>query len=70
MSKSYKLPWVKDKPRRHNRTSAYWRLVRRVINNEVRLSEEFLSLPKEIINDYDYCNYRWIAQDKVKYSRK
>ena len=35
MSRSYKIPILKDKPRNYKRTSLYWRPVRRVINQLV-----------------------------------
>lgn len=35
MSRSYKIPVLKDKPRNYKRTSAYWRPIRRIINQIV-----------------------------------
>jgi len=64
MSRSRKQPIYKDGPRSHKKSSVYWRTVRRVINERVRyyyerLDEEVLPEPKEIINDYDYCDWIW-----------
>jgi hypothetical protein len=35
MARSYRLPILKDKPRNYKRTSAYWRPIRRIINQIV-----------------------------------
>lgn len=64
MSRSRKKPIIKDRPRNTKKSSLYWRVVRRVINDKVRqiLSnpEKELDLPepKEIVNDYDYSDYK------------
>lgn len=63
MSRSRKQPIVKDRPRNEKKSSLYWRIVRRVINGKVRQidksdeDETNLPQPKEIVNDYDYCDY-------------
>ena len=64
MSRSRKVPIIKDRPRRHKKSSIYWRTVRRVINEKVRfyyetIDDEQLPQPEEVINDYDYCDYIW-----------
>jgi hypothetical protein len=64
MSRSRRKPIIKDRPRNAKKSSLYWRVVRRVINDKVRQiksnPEKDLSLPepKEIVNDYDYCDYK------------
>jgi hypothetical protein len=64
MSRSRRKPIVKDRPRNDKKSSLYWRIVRRVINGKVRqlskMDEDETSLPepKEIVNDYDYCDYK------------
>lgn len=63
MSRSRRQPVIKDRPRNEKKSTSYWRTVRRVIKNSVRLlkyepeSEETIPKPKEIVNDYDYCDY-------------
>lgn len=63
MSRSRRQPIVKDRPRNEKKSSLYWRIVRRVINGKVREivknddDEINLPEPKEIVNDYDYCDY-------------
>jgi hypothetical protein len=63
MSRSRRQPIIKDRPRNEKKSSLYWRIVRRVINNKVRQiiktdeDEVDLPEPKEIVNDYDYCDY-------------
>jgi hypothetical protein len=63
MSRSRKQPIIKDRPRNEKKSSLYWRIVRRVINGKVRQinksdeDETDLPQPKEIVNDYDYCDY-------------
>ena len=63
MSRSRRKPIVKDRPRNEKKSSLYWRIVRRVINGKVRQiiktdeDETELPQPREIVNDYDYCDY-------------
>jgi len=62
MSRSKKVPILKDRPRNYNKAAMYWRPIRRVINARVRhfqedLDDETLPDPKEIVNDYDYIDY-------------
>ncbi len=61
MSRSVKQPIYKDKGFRKD---SYWKTVRSNINNKVRSllnridpDSEIIPDPKEIINDYDYCDY-------------
>ena len=64
MSRSRKLPVLKDRPRNHKKSALYWRTVRRVINEKVKLYLEMpsddvnLPTPKEIVNDYDYSDWK------------
>lgn len=64
MSRSRRKPIVKDRPRNDKKSSLYWRIVRRVINDKVRQitktpdDEVDLPEPKEIVNDYDYSDYK------------
>ena len=62
MSRSRRQPIIKDRPRNEKKSSLYWRIVRRVINSKVRQiikndDEIDIPEPKEIVNDYDYCDY-------------
>jgi hypothetical protein len=64
MSRSRKKPVIKDCPRNYKKSSNYWRTIRRVTKDKVRFSQENLDDelvpdPKEIINDYDYSDYRF-----------
>jgi hypothetical protein len=64
MSKSKKLPVIKDGPRNYKKSSAYWRTVRRVTKEKVKylneeLEDNILPDPQEIVNDYDYSDYRF-----------
>ena len=64
MSRSKKKPIIKQRHKNEKKTSRYWRPVRRVINEKVKylnqsLDEEILPLPQEIVNDYDYSDYRF-----------
>lgn len=81
MSRSRRKPIIKDGPRNYKKSSSYWRQIRRVIRDKVKyLSEDLedkqLPNPKEIINDYNYSDYRFDTRfmgDKElseKYSRK
>lgn len=63
MSRSRRKPIIKDRPRNDKKSSLYWRIVRRVINSKVReilKTDEEMDLPepKEIVNDYDYSDYK------------
>lgn len=64
MSRSRRKPIIKDRPRNAKKSSLYWRVVRRVINDKVRQlfsnpdKEPDLPEPKEIVNDYDYCDFK------------
>lgn len=72
MSRSYRKPIIKDKPRNYKRTSMYWRPIRRLWKSKIQgfrtekcgfLSElhegieDLFKHPKTIINDYMYCDY-------------
>ena len=72
MGKSYKkFAYIKDKPRNKKRTTLYWKLIRRVWKQEIHNNEE-PRLAKSIINDYDYCDYKWLPKKEEieKYKRK
>lgn len=56
MSRSYKLPIIKDKPRNYKKSAWYWRRVRRVLR-QFLYREDYIPEPKEIVNDYDYSDY-------------
>jgi len=56
MSRSKKLPIIKDKPRNYKRTALYWRKIRRVNKMEVTQGKDPIN-PKLLINDYNYCDY-------------
>ena len=67
MSRSRKVPILKDRPRNHNRAAIYWRTIRRVTNAKIRYYQEdvddiILPRPEEIVNDYDYIDYIWDAR--------
>lgn len=82
MSRSNKLPIIKERPRNHKKSTEYWRKVRRVISQSVRKlffkdeDEVVIPNPKEVVNDYDYSDYtidmRDISKpsDREKYIKK
>jgi hypothetical protein len=80
MSKSRRNPIIKDKPRNEKSGTKYWRTVRRVTNEKVKylnegLDDEALPNPKEIVNDYNYSDYkndfRWDDDETIeRFSRK
>jgi len=64
MSRSRKKPIIKDRPRNYKKSSNHWRTIRRVTKDKIRflqetLEEEIIPDPKEIINNYDYSDYRF-----------
>jgi hypothetical protein len=63
MSRSRRKPVEKDKPRNEKSGAKYHRTIRRVTNEKVRyledaLEDEELPDPKEIINDYNYSDWK------------
>jgi hypothetical protein len=71
MSRSYRKPFIKDKPRNQKRTTLYWKPIRH--NWRQHLKQNYLDhdlnfeSPKTYINDYDYCDYWFeIYIDKEK----
>ena len=75
MSRSTKQPIIKDRPRNYKKSTFYWRTIRRVIKNAIRSNEEEIPNPKEIINDYDYSDYKFDYRfskkdNKITESRK
>lgn len=70
MSRSYKIPIIKDSPRNHKKSSTYWRRIRSRINQLVRQGEdENIPSHHSIINDYDYSDYSFYCKED-KYKRK
>lgn len=83
MSRSVRKAIVKDRPRNSKKSSDYWRSIRSVINNKVRVMkydpEIELPEPQTIVNDYDYSDYKYdveyhtgekYEEDKRKLRRK
>ena len=76
MSRSKKEPIVKDRPRNYKKSTDYWRHVRRVIKNAVHKlfykdeDEVIIPNPKEVVNDYDYSDYRFDMRDIKKPSER
>lgn len=72
MSRSKRKPIVKDKPR-NKKASTYYRKIRRTNKQRIKDGLEPLN-SKELVNDYDYCDYKIIRfkdrKQKLKYSRK
>jgi hypothetical protein len=70
MSRSRRQPIIKDRPKNGKKSSAYWRIVRRVINQKVRdfvdeiPENDTLPDPKIIVDDYNYCDYIIDYRDK------
>ena len=68
MSRSYRKPYYKDKGLT---TSEYWKPIRH--NWKQHLKQNYLDpdlnfkSPKNIINDYTYCDYWWIVEESNKY---
>lgn len=64
MSRSRRKAIIKDCPRNFKKSSNYWRTVRRVLKEKVKLlqetdDEQKIPKPQEIVNDYDYSDYRF-----------
>ena len=73
MSRSKRLPIIKDRPRNQKKSTLYWRHIRSTTNQVVRgIKDQLTDLdgidednselneipnPKSIVNDYDYCDY-------------
>lgn len=76
MSRSKREPIIKDAPRNHRKSTEYWRRVRRVINQAVRKlfykdeEEVVIPNPKEVVNDYDYSDYRFDMRDIKPHHKK
>lgn len=56
MSRSRKKPIYKDVG---SEKKIYWRKIRRVVNSAIKNGKEILPIPKEIINDYNYSDYKF-----------
>lgn len=59
MSRSTKKPIIKDSPK--GRRALYWRTTRRVINEAIRQRRDMVPIEKEIVNDYDYSDYKFFS---------
>lgn len=74
MSRSRKKPIIKDRPRNYKKSTIYWRRIRKVINSVLKSKELDLDiqfpLAKEIYNDYDYCDYRFVFRNNNEYFEK
>jgi hypothetical protein len=68
MSRSFKKPIIKDKPR-NKKASSYYRSVRRVIKQAIKSDSEIIPKSQEIVNDYDYCDYKFSSKN-IKDTRK
>jgi hypothetical protein len=55
VSRTTRKPWVQDR----GGTRAYHRRVRRVIKHRIQSGKDELPNAKEIVNDYDYRDYRF-----------
>jgi hypothetical protein len=75
VSRSRRKPIIQDRPRNSKKSASYWRPVRRVMNQTVRglneeSEDEIIPNPQEIVNDYDYSDYkfdmRWDDDETVK----
>lgn len=72
MSRSKRKPIFKEKS---SARDTYWKTVRRVQKQFFKQDKDVPS-QKTIVNDYDYCDYRYDMRDsrneelKKKYSRK
>lgn len=69
MSRSYKKPIIKDRPRNYKKSTYYWRKVRRISKNCMRSGRDIPN-QKSIIDDYDYSDYTIVDCNSAKYSRK
>jgi hypothetical protein len=56
MSRSKKKPVYKD---RGYENDIYWRKIRRIIKMAIKKESDVLPLPKEIINDYNYSDFKF-----------
>jgi hypothetical protein len=66
MSRSKKLPIVKDKPR-NSKASIYWRRIRRtykILTHKAKYMDETPDYPSShsIVNDWDYSDYKFDYQ--------
>ena len=72
MGKSKKLPIIKERPRNIKNSTLYWRRIRRNLSIDLKskdIENLDLRLPKEIVNDYNYCDYVFTSESE-KYKRK
>ena len=64
MSRTKKLPIIKERPRNRKKSTVYWRRIRRVWNTHMASGNYDLPNPKSIFNDYDYCDYIMYQTEK------
>ena len=61
MSRSRRLPFIKDNG--NYSSSEYWRTIRREWKQKLKadycIEGFYLRNPKSIINDWDYCDYKF-----------
>ena len=69
MSRSKRIPIIKDRPRNKKKSSIYWRAIRRHWKHSIKSGKLEFKLAKEIVNDYDYSDYKFISNN-IKYTRK
>jgi len=65
MSRSKRLPYIKDRPRNYKKSTSYWRTIRREWSQTIqgwRNGELIFREPKVIINDYDYSDYYFFIE--------
>jgi hypothetical protein len=68
MSRSKRKPIIKDRPRNYKKSTRYWRKIRRIWKMEVDSGKE-ITQAKELENDYNYSDYRFIDCEE-KHTRK
>lgn len=59
MSRSYRIPILKDKPRNYKRTSAYWRPIRRVTKQIVstyKYEDELYPVGEDYLTEKEFLN--------------
>lgn len=74
MARSFKKPYIKDKPRNSKKSSDYWRRIRTNQNQVVRQLkyDPTLEIPEEktIVNDWDYEDYKYEIKSDNQYYNK
>ena len=65
MSRSYRIPILKDKPRNYKRTSAYWRPIRRIwkqVTNSYKCEDELYPFEEGYLTENEFLN-RYVNND-------